>query len=58
MSAVVARRGVGGWRQYRIPALATVGDVVLCAYDGRPDHDDLPAPIDLLIRRSTDGGVS
>lgn len=53
---VLARRGVGGYRQYRIPALATAGQVVLCAYDGRPDLDDLPAPIDLLLRRSEDGG--
>lgn len=53
---VLARSGVGGYRQYRIPALAAVGDVVLVAYDGRHDLDDLPAPIDLLLRRSTDGG--
>lgn len=53
---VLARRGVGGYRQYRIPALVTAGQVVLCAYDGRPDLDDLPAPIDLLLRRSEDGG--
>lgn len=54
----IARRGHHGYRQYRIPALATVGDVVLCAYDGRPDHDDLPAPIDVVLRRSTDGGAT
>lgn len=53
---VLARRGVGGYRQYRIPALAVAGQTVLCAYDGRPDLDDLPAPIDLLLRRSADGG--
>lgn len=59
---LIARRGVGTHRQYRIPALAVVpgrgpaGAVVLCAYDGRADLDDLPAPIDLLLRRSLDGG--
>ncbi|MFQ6485137.1 sialidase family protein [Brachybacterium epidermidis] len=59
---VLARRGVGTHRQYRIPALTVVpadaahGPVVLCSYDGRADLDDLPAPIDLLLRRSLDGG--
>lgn len=59
---LIARRGVGSHRQYRIPALAVVPGgtheqaVVLCAYDGRADLDDLPAPIDLLLRRSLDGG--
>lgn len=59
---VLARRGVGTHRQYRIPALAVVpadaehGPVVLCSYDGRADLDDLPAPIDLLLHRSLDGG--
>src|SRR5699024_5310862 len=38
--------------------MAVAGQVVLCAYDGRPDLDDLPAPIDLLLRRSEDGGQS
>lgn len=59
---LIARRGVGTHRQYRIPALAVAPagpqrpPVVLCAYDGRADLDDLPAPIDLLLRRSVDGG--
>lgn len=54
---VLAVRGVGGYRQYRIPALAvTVRGTVLAAYDGRPNLDDLPSPIDLLIRRSADSG--
>lgn len=59
---LIARRGVGTHRQYRIPALAVAPagpqgpSVVLCAYDGRADLDDLPAPIDLLLRRSVDGG--
>ncbi|WP_036284783.1 sialidase family protein [Microbacterium luticocti] len=59
MSTVIARRGQGGYAQYRIPALAvTTAGTVLAAYDGRPNLDDLPSPIDLLIRRSTDGGAS
>lgn len=54
---VLATRGAGGYRQYRIPALAvTARGTLLAAYDGRPNLDDLPSPIDLLIRRSTDSG--
>ena len=53
----IARRGEGGYAQYRIPALAvTPQGTILAAYDGRPNLDDLPSPIDLLLRRSTDGG--
>ncbi len=56
---VLARRGVGGHRQYRIPALAvTAHGTILAAYDGRPNLDDLPNPIDLLLRRSTDNGAT
>lgn len=54
---VLATRGHGGYRQYRIPALAvTPKGTLLAAYDGRPNLDDLPSPIDLLLRRSTDSG--
>jgi len=54
---VLAVRGYGGYRQYRIPALAvTVRGTLLAAYDGRPNLDDLPSPIDLLVRRSLDNG--
>lgn len=54
---VLATRGIGGYRQYRIPALTvTAKGTLLAAYDGRPNLDDLPSPIDLLIRRSTDSG--
>lgn len=56
---VLARRGVAGHRQYRIPALAvSARGTLLAAYDGRPNLDDLPNPIDLLIRRSTDDGAT
>ena len=51
----IARRGEGGYAQYRIPALAvTTRGTLLAAYDGRPNLDDLPSPIDLLLRRSAD----
>ncbi|MBO1268892.1 sialidase family protein [Arthrobacter cavernae] len=54
---VLAVRGTGGYRQYRIPALAvSTKGTLLAAYDGRPNLDDLPNPIDLLLRRSTDNG--
>lgn len=53
---VLAERGVGGYCQYRIPALTATKDAVLCAFDARLNLDDLPAPIDLLLRRSNDSG--
>lgn len=54
---VLAVRGYAGYRQYRIPALAVTGrGTLLAAYDGRPNLDDLPSPIDLLVRRSLDNG--
>ncbi|MFJ6416686.1 exo-alpha-sialidase [Paeniglutamicibacter sp. NPDC091659] len=56
---VLAARGVGGHRQYRIPALAvSTRGTVLAAYDGRPNLDDLPNTIDLLLRRSLDNGLN
>ncbi|PYH02228.1 sialidase family protein [Arthrobacter stackebrandtii] len=56
---VLARRGVADHRQYRIPALAvSTQGTILAAYDGRPNLDDLPNPIDLLLRRSTDNGAT
>lgn len=56
---VLAVRGVGGYRQYRIPALAvSTSGTVLAAYDGRPNLDDLPNTIDLLLRRSRDNGAT
>lgn len=58
-SIVLARRGEGGYRQYRIPALAcTPQGTLLAIYDGRVDLDDLPGPIDLVVRRSYDNGKS
>ncbi|MCI9889935.1 exo-alpha-sialidase [Micrococcales bacterium 31B] len=45
---------------YRIPALAYLGDnVVVAAIDGRPDNwNDAPNPNSIVMRRSTDGGVT
>lgn len=54
---VLAVRGVGGYRQYRIPAMAvTPSGRIIAIYDARFDFDDLPSPIDLVIRTSDDHG--
>ncbi len=54
---VLATRGVEGYRQYRIPALAvTLSGKLIAIYDGRADLDDLPGPVDLIIRTSIDNG--
>ncbi|PQZ89586.1 exo-alpha-sialidase [Arthrobacter sp. MYb227] len=56
---VLAARGIAGHRQYRIPALAvSARGTVLAAYDARPNLDDLPNTIDLLVRRSFDHGLT
>ena len=56
---VLAQRGLGGYRQYRIPAMAvTPSGRIIVIYDGRADFDDLPGPIDLLIRISDDQGLT
>jgi sialidase-1 len=56
---VLAVRGVGGYRQYRIPALAvTPTGRIIAIYDGRFDFDDLPGPVDLVIRTSDDNGAT
>lgn len=53
-------RGVrSGLPPIRIPALAlTPAGTCLAVFDARCDLDDLPAPVDLVARRSTDGGRS
>jgi len=56
---VLAVRGVGGYRQYRIPAMAvTTSGRIITIYDARFDFDDLPGPVDLVIRTSDDNGAS
>jgi sialidase-1 len=58
-SQVLAARGIGGYRQYRIPAMAvTPSGRIIVLFDGRADFDDLPGPIDLLIRISDDNGLN
>lgn len=53
----LATGGEGGYPCYCIPALVvTPSGTLLAAYDGRPSPDDLPGPIDLLLRRSHDNG--
>ena len=53
----LATSGEGGYPCYRIPALVvTPSGTLLAAYDSRPSPDDLPGPIDLLLRRSHDNG--
>src|SRR5699024_8304222 len=54
----LAERGVRGARQNRIAALSAPTDEVLAAFGARLNLDDLPAPIGLLLRRSTDSGRS
>jgi len=50
-------RGVGGYHTYRIPALAvTAGGTVLAFCEGRRDSSSDTGQIDLLLRRSPDGG--
>ncbi len=54
---VLATRGHGGYRQYRIPAMAvTPSGRIITIYDARVDLDDLPGPVDLVIRISDDNG--
>ena len=56
---VLAVRGVGGYRQYRIPAMAvTPSGKVIAIYDARTDFDDLPGPVDLVFRTSDDNGIT
>ena len=56
---VLAVRGVGGYRQYRIPAMAvTPSGRAIAIYDARFDFDDLPGPVDLVIRTSDDNGAT
>ncbi|OQE17700.1 hypothetical protein PENFLA_c023G03206 [Penicillium flavigenum] len=53
----LATNGEGLFPQYRIVALANLGNgVLLASYDGRPDGGDSPSPNSILQRRSTDGG--
>lgn len=59
-STVVYRPGDYGSRNYRIPAIITAYDgSLVIATDKRKFNDrDLPEDIDILINRSTDGGLT
>jgi sialidase-1 len=49
--------GVGGYKTYRIPAIVADGKGVLLAFcEGRRNGQSDSGDIDLLLRRSTDGG--
>lgn len=51
--------GAGGYHTYRIPALAvTANGTVLALCEGRRDSSSDTGQIDLLARRSLDGGVT
>ena len=51
--------GEGGYHTYRIPALeVTTEGTVLAFCEGRRDSGSDSGQIDLLLRRSTDGGLS
>ncbi|MDO5034249.1 MAG: sialidase family protein [Actinomycetaceae bacterium] len=56
---VIAEGGVGGFNNYRIPAIMQLnnGDVLI-SYDGRPVGGDAPNPNSILQRRSMDGGAT
>ncbi len=54
---VVYRSGEGGYHTYRIPSvLVTKAGTVLAFCEGRKDSRSDTGDIDLLLRRSTDGG--
>lgn len=53
----LAEPGMGGFPNYRIPALAVSTEgTVLASYDGRPTGVDAPGPNSVLQRASHDGG--
>ena len=53
---VLAESGIGH-RQFRIPGFTvSARGTLVVAVDARPDLDDLPAPVDLAVLRSIDGG--
>ena len=53
----VFRAGLGGYRVFRIPALARSGRTLLAFAEARPTVDD-HGKIELVFRRSPDGGKS
>ncbi|GGE97472.1 sialidase family protein [Mycetocola zhadangensis] len=59
-TANISGAPVAPFASYRIPALVSLGNgVALAAYDGRPGGAaDSPNPNSIVLRRSTDGGVT
>ncbi|QLJ02680.1 exo-alpha-sialidase [Streptomyces sp. NEAU-sy36] len=58
VSQDIATAGTGS-PYYRIPALTRTGKgTLLAAYDARPTLGDLPSNIGVVLRRSTDGGIT
>lgn len=57
---VLATGGENGFDCYRIPSLGVAGDgTVLASWDGRPGTcGDAPQPNSIVLRRSTDNGVT
>lgn len=56
---VLFRAGADGYHTYRIPALAvTPAGTILAFCEGRKEGRDDSGDIDLLVRRSLDGGVT
>jgi sialidase-1 len=56
---VVWRSGQGGYHTYRIPALAVTGQGTVLAFcEGRKGGSGDTGDIDLLLKRSTDGGTT
>src|SRR5690606_18951381 len=50
-------RGEGGYHTYRIPAIVVTHDGTLLAFaEGRKDSRGDAGDIDMLVKRSTDGG--
>ncbi len=46
-----------GFHTYRIPAMAVTNQgTIIVAADGRANAADIPTPIDMIVRRSTDNG--
>jgi len=57
-SGVLFCAGTAGYHTYRIPALLKVGVVLLAFCEGRRDTNRDTGQIDLLVKRSLDGGRS
>lgn len=58
-ASIPYRAGADGYTSYRIPALLRAGDSALLAFaEGRKTSSDDAGDIDIVLRRSTDGGLT